>query len=95
MCSITEPATTSPPPMPSSRAMAAAVMGWSPVIMTGRIPAAAGLDGAPRFRAWRVKYADQPDEGQALFDRDRLRCTTVGDGEHPHGVAAPWWRWRP
>ena len=55
--------------MPSSWAITAAVRGWSPVIISGRMPARLrACDGVPGFGARRIDHADQPGEHQVLFD---------------------------
>ena len=55
--------------MPSSWAMTAAVRGWSPVIISGRMPARLRpRHGVLRFGARRIDHADQPGEHQVLFD---------------------------
>ena len=90
--------------MPSSLAMATAVSLWSPVIITGRMPAAAALlDGGLDLRTHRVDHARQPQKAQILLQirpgslswagaSSQSRCSR---GQHPqrlvrHGlVAAP------
>ncbi len=54
--------------MPNSPAMAAAVAGWSPVIMIGRMPAllAAGHGGFGLF-AGRIDHAHQTQHDQFAF----------------------------
>ena len=54
--------------MPRSFAIALAVTTWSPVIITGLMPAAAFLDGFARFGAGRVDHADQTDQLKAAFE---------------------------
>ena len=62
-------------------AMARAVAGWSPVIITGVMPGrTAGRDRLLRLRAWRIDQPDQPEEGQiaARSSRNpRLHGSTV------------------
>ena len=55
--------------MPSSRAITAAVRGWSPVIISGRMPAPLrARDGVLRLGARRIDHADQPGEDEVLLE---------------------------
>ena len=55
--------------MPSSRAITAAVRGWSPVIMIGRMPGAfARAHRVRRLVARRIDHADQSREDEVLLD---------------------------
>ena len=58
-----------PEAMPSSAAITAAVAGWSPVIMIGRMPAAFGArDRVLRFGARRVDHPDEAGEHQLVLE---------------------------
>ena len=77
--------------MPRSRAMATAVSGWSPVIMTGRMPAALQAATADLTAvARRVHQPDQAEKREIALDVPgagsgrRCRERPEGHSQHPH-----------
>ncbi len=88
--SSSAPVTTRPPLLskPSSRATAWAVSGWSPVIITGRMPASAHTAMACfGLRARRVDHPHQPEEGHAPLGVSRVTSCFGGDPQHAQRLA--------
>ncbi len=79
--------------MPRRGAIARAVAGWSPVIITGMMPAALqAAHRCGRFGPRRIDQADQPEKRQTalhragLHDLGQLAAAALREGEHAQAL---------